>query len=548
MPTLKLRQDNVRTVSYQGHGGKHQCVYWDEALESFGLRVYPSGGRVYVCAYRVNQRKRLARLGRADVLTLDQARKKAMSYLAKAANQEDPQSNLDEHRQLKTLDELCDAYIEGHAKKKKKTWKEDQSNLKRHVLSKLSGRLAVSLVTADIEAIHAQLGVAHPYAANDILKLIRKMFNWGKVAGLVPKDHPNIVAGIVRFPERPRRRFITTVEMPRFLQALEAEDNEYARHGIWLLLLMGLRCNELLKAKWEDIDWDMGTLFVGLTKNGEPLLTPISEAAMERLKVIPRTSGNPYIICGRLQGQHLRGLGEPFRRTLKRAGLVNLRIHDLRRTVGSWLAQNGQSLHLIGDVLNHRDPKTTAGYAYFQTQQRRDALTGHGNRVLAFTPPQLRKPAAPAGVTAETLLPAIESTPVIATENSVARYRHYFRREDLYRLVWTSPVSEVAARLGVSDVALAKLCRRAAIPIPGRGYWQRGEAGEAVEPTPLGEAPTGLPEWLRIRGTKPTSSSPARGHQAVRRVQTQKDVQVVRAIGGTTAAAAAVPAVSGSAS
>ena len=87
MPTLKLRQDNVRTVPYQRHGGKHQCVYWDEALESFGLRVYPTGRRVYVCAYRVNTRKRLARLGRADAVSLDQARKKAMTYLAKAANQ-----------------------------------------------------------------------------------------------------------------------------------------------------------------------------------------------------------------------------------------------------------------------------------------------------------------------------------------------------------------------------------------------------------------------------------------------------------------------------
>jgi hypothetical protein len=107
VPTLKLRQDNVRTVPYQGHGGKHQCVYWDEALESFGLRVYPTGRRVYVCAYRVNTRKRLARLGRA------------MTYLAKAANHEDPQSNIEAQRQLKTIDELVEAYIEGHAKKKK---------------------------------------------------------------------------------------------------------------------------------------------------------------------------------------------------------------------------------------------------------------------------------------------------------------------------------------------------------------------------------------------------------------------------------------------
>jgi integrase len=502
VPTLRLRQDNVRTVPYQGRGDKHQCVYWDEALESFGLRVYPTGRRVYVCAYRVNSRKRLARLGRADAVSLDHARKKAMTYLAKAANQEDPQSNIDAHRQLKTIDELCEAYIEGHAKKKKKTWKDDQSYLKRYVLSKLSGRLAVSLVTADMEAIHSQLGVEHPYGANDVLKVVRRMFNWGKVAGLVPRDHPNIVAGIVRFPERARKRFITTVEMPRFLQALEREDNDYARHGIWLLLLMGLRSKELLKAQWDDIDWDMGTLFIGLTKNGEPLLAPISDAAMERLKIIPRTSDNPYIICGKLRRQYLRSLGDPLRRTLKRAGLVNLRIHDLRRTVGSWLAQDGQSLHLIGDVLNHRDPKTTAGYAYFQTKQRRDALTSHGNRVLALTQPHLRKPTAPAGLSADMLLPA-DSTAIVATENSRALYRHYFRRDDLYRLVWTSPVSKVAARLGVSDVALAKLCRRAAIPIPARGYWQRAEAGQPIGPAPLRHPPEGLPLLLRIRGTKP---------------------------------------------
>jgi integrase len=130
-----------------------------------------------------------------------------------------------------------------------------------------------------------------------------------------------------------------------------------------------------------DLNWDMRTLFVGLTKNGEPLLAPLSEAALARLRVIPRMASNPHIICGRDPGKHLSGLGRALTRVLKRAGLENIRIHDLRRTVGSWLAQDGKSLHLIGDVLNHRDPKTTAGYAYFQTQQRRDAR-GHAIRNL----------------------------------------------------------------------------------------------------------------------------------------------------------------------
>lgn len=120
MPRLKLRQDIVRTVPYRGPSGKAQCVYWDEALESFGLRVHPSGRRVYVCSYRINRRKRLATLGRADAMSLDQARKKAMAYLAKAANHEDPRSDVDAQRLLKTIDELVEAYIEGHARKKRR--------------------------------------------------------------------------------------------------------------------------------------------------------------------------------------------------------------------------------------------------------------------------------------------------------------------------------------------------------------------------------------------------------------------------------------------
>lgn len=507
MPTVRLRQDTVRTLPYQGTAAKQQCVYWDEALECFGLRVYSSGRRIYVCSYRVNRRKRLARLGRADALTLDQARKKAMGYLGKVAGHEDPQEALDRQRELKTVAELCASFIENHAKKKTKKWKQDESVFRRRVIPKLGARLAASLVTADIESIHSEVGAAHPYAANRILELVRKMFNWGRIAGLVPKEVANPAVGIVRFRERKRKRFITTMEMPRFIQALEQEDNEYARHGIWMLLLMGVRSNELLNAKWADIDWDMGTLFVGLTKNGEPLLAPLSEAAMARLKLIPRMAGNPYIICGRDPGEHLSGLGVPLQRVRDRAGLENIRVHDLRRTVGSWLAQAGESLHLIGDVLNHRDPKTTAGYAYFQTQQRRAALTGHGDKVLSLGAPHLQG-ARPKEVSAESLLPGALAAEVVLPAAQPTRERHYFKREALYDLVWTAPVMEVARRLGVSDVGLAKLCRRAAIPIPARGYWARIESGQQLPRPPLPLAPEGLPELLRIRGF-PTASKVA---------------------------------------
>lgn len=377
-----------------------------------------------------------------------------------------------------TVRQLAETYIEQHAKPKKRSWKHDQSCLQRLLIPRFGTRLAATLTSTDIERIHTEKGSMHPYAANNFLEVVRKMFNWARwPAGLVPKDHENPAVGIARFPTRKRKRFITTVEMPRFIEALEQESSECGRHGIWLLLLTCLRMNELLKAKWADVDWETGTLFIGFTKNCDALLAPLSDAAIARLQMIPQIAGNPHIICGKNPGAHLRDLGPVLRRVLMRAGLENLRIHDLRRTVGSWLAQAGQTLHLIGDVLNHRDPKTTAGYAYFQTEQRRDALTTHANRVLSYAASSVRAAAAPKTVSPESLLPVGIVRADSANGSEGGRSRHYFKREALYELVWTAPVSELAQRIGVSDVGLAKLCRRAAIPLPRRGYWARVEAG-----------------------------------------------------------------------
>lgn len=490
MPVVSLRPDCVLDLPYIGGVDNQQCIYWDATLACFGVRVYPSSRRAYVCAYRVQRRKRLGVLGRVEALTLDQARIMALTALAKAAMGQDPKEPSRQRRSSKTVAALCEAFIEHHAKTKRLSWKSDESCLRRRILPRLRHRRAATIASSDLEPIHSEVRARHPYAANGVLEIVRTMFNWGKVVGLVPPDHVDPTKGIVRFPERRRRRYITTVEMPDFIRALEAEDNEYARHGLWLLLLLGLRATELLNAKWSDIDWDTGTLFVGLTKNGEPLLAPLGDAALARLQLIPRIPNNPYIICGQKLGRPLTGLGKPLRRVLRRAGLQNIRVHDLRRTVGSWLAQSGASLHLIGDVLNHRDLRTTLGYAYFQTQQRRDALTDYGNKVLSLVSAALRA-AEPKTLSAEDLLQPIDVP---------SRHRHYFKREELHERVWTAPVSELAGRLGVSDVALAKLCGRAAIPTPGRGYWARIESGQSVGRTPLPAAPLGLPSLLRIRG------------------------------------------------
>jgi Phage integrase family len=288
---------------------------------------------------------------------------------------------------------------------------------------------------------------------------------------MVTEEIGNPATEIVPFPEKKRHRYVTLAEMPLLAAAIDEDPNEFAGHALWLLLLTGVRRSEILAAKWSDVDWDNGTLYIGETKNGDPVLTPLSRAAIARLNMIPRSDDNPYIICGDIPGEPLVYLDAMWRRIRKRTGFHDLRIHDLRRTVGSWLVRDGASLHLVGAVLNHKDQKTTAGYAYFQTEDRQRALDRHGQAVVQVAQDGARR--------------SNNGMPVAGTRqegetNGLPRV-HRISRKDLYELIWSEPTTTLARRFGLSDVGLTKVCRRSDIPPPPRGYWAKIAAGDNIQ-------------------------------------------------------------------
>jgi integrase len=478
MPRVKLRQDNIRSLPYVGDARrKSQCIYWDLALPGFGLRKFPNGRGSYVCSYRIQKRRRLVDLGRSDALTLEQARRRARSYFGTAADGKDPRSSIDQMRATPTVRELAESYINGHAKLKKRTWKTDEAYLNQLLIPKFGAHLASSITRADIANIHTDIGKRHPYTANRFISIIRKMYNVGCHLGMIPEEIRNPGTEIVPFAEKKRRRYVTPAEMPSLVAAIDEDPNVFAAHALWLLLLTGVRRSEILSAKWSDVDWDNRTLYIGKTKNGDPVLAPLSRAAITRLNTIPRSDDNPYIICGDTPGEPLVYLDAMWRRIRKKTGFHDLRIHDLRRTVGSWLVRDGASLHLVGAVLNHKDQKTTAGYAYFQTEDRQRALDRHGDSVVQVTQARTRQRtngASPADTTQE------------AETTGLPRV-HRISRRDLYELIWSEPTTALARRFGISDVGLAKVCRRSDIPSPPRGYWAKVAAGDTVHRPELPE-------------------------------------------------------------
>jgi integrase len=395
----------------------------------------------------------LAVLGRSDVLTLDQGRRKARSYLGEVSDGSDPKAVTDELRGAVTCKRLVEIYLERHARPKKRSWKIDESALRRFFIPKFGSHLASSITFSDIANLHAEIGKTHRHTANRFVAIVRKMFNVGRRIGLLARELRNPATEIDQFPEAKRRRYVTASELPRLAAAIDADANEFATHAIWLLLLTGIRRSEILAAKWDDINWQDRTLFVGKTKNGEPVLAPLSQAAITRLKRIPRVEGNPYVICGSIPGKPLAYLDSMWRRIRTETGLHDLRIHDLRRTVGSWLVSEGASLHLVGAILNHKDQKTTAGYAYFDTHDRQRALDRHGKKLVKHA----------------SLIAGQKMTDVKDTGTRIRQ----FSRKALHRIIWSEPMTLVSRKLGISDVGLAKACRRHDIPVPDRGYWSR---------------------------------------------------------------------------
>lgn len=321
-------------------------------------------------------------LGRFGVeATAESAREEAIKLKARIFQGADPLGEKKKVSQGETVNVLCDRYLEDYAKRFKKSWPQDESRINAYIRPAWGTTKIQSIRHEDVAALHNKIGKNAVYEANRVLALVSILWTQAERMGFVPRGADNPARGVARFPEKKRDRFVSKEEMPALFASIKAERNQYVQFAVWLFLFLGLRKSELLSCKWEDIDFQRMELRIPDSKSGKHLL-PLSSAAVEVLKRIPRIEGNPYLLPGRIHGAPLVNISKPWNSIRERAGLEDVRLHDLRRTVGSWLAQSGNSLHLIKDVLNHKDSKTTEVYAHFSKDHLRAPLEKHGQALI----------------------------------------------------------------------------------------------------------------------------------------------------------------------
>lgn len=345
---------------------------WDTDIPGLGLRVMPSGRKGYVVQYRAGRRSRRISLGPSTVLTCELARKRAITIVAAARNGADPAIERDAGRMAITVKELAERFDKEHIaiRVKTSTAKEYRRNLERFILPAL-GRLTVTGITrADVAKFHHDLRHI-PYQANRCLEIVSKMFNLAEMWGLRP-DGTNPRKHIRKYPEEKRERFLSTAELRRIgavLREMEAEGVELpsAILAARLLIFTGCRLNEIMTLQWSDVDLAERALRLPDSKSGAKVVH-LGQPAVDLLRDAKRIDANPWVITGSLPGKRLSDLQPFWQRVRARAGVKDVRIHDLRHTFASTAVASGQGLPMIGKLLGHTQVQTTARYAHLAAE------------------------------------------------------------------------------------------------------------------------------------------------------------------------------------
>jgi integrase len=386
VPVVDLTASFVRKAACPE--GAEKINFFDSRQRGFLIEIRASGRKTYYQRFRDERgRERQFKIGRADIVTMEQARRKGRSVFARAILGEDSQQRREELRAIPTLEAFVrDRYIPFVATYKR-SWRTDETILRHHALPQL-GKLALDEIKAehivDVVARMKAKGLAAS-TANRVLVILRYIYNLA-IKWRMPGIASNPTTGIELGPEIQRNRYLTKEEAQVLSAAIANDENRTAANAIMLLLLTGARRNEITQARWEHVFWDERKLRVPISKSGKPRWISLSASAIGLLRSIPRCAGNDYIFPAPTTGRPSPSLWFPWKRIRDRAGLGDVRLHDLRHSFASFLVNEGVSLYVVQGLLGHANAKTTQRYAHLQS----DTLSRATDVVDAIVLPQSR--------------------------------------------------------------------------------------------------------------------------------------------------------------
>jgi len=366
-------------------------VIYDTEVPKLAIRLTAAGARTFYVVKRDGAVISWVKLGTFPDMTPEGARKAAERILGDFAKGINPNAAKRAERDKQTLGEAYEAYRVLHVSPRgiksaaeiHALWERCLGTLpdepaKMHGRKRAkhpagvdwSKRKLDAIDNAAVRSLHAGIGKTHKTMANRVVELLSSVYNRAIEAGYRGNNPTN---GIKPFKETKRDRFIQGGELPRFFTALAADTSEDFKHFVLFSLLTGARRSNVLAMRWQDVDLQAATWRIPQTKNDDPQVVALVPEAVELLRErTPQDAG--YVFSAPSATGYATPPKKRWRALLARAKIADLRIHDLRRSLGSWQAISGASLAIIGKSLGHKSADATMIYARLSLDPVRASL------------------------------------------------------------------------------------------------------------------------------------------------------------------------------